>query len=224
MHSMRRLGALTYVQFGSHKDIREMEHELFRSKLKSLVDHAVFSDIVKSSSSGEQPHCSKAMQLVLLGSVQDRRKRVGVAVNDTPQLDPMPQVQKSSEMQKELTQGGRSNFGPTPALQQPPSPNSSSASAPTMEEAPPDPTPPSESLGKTVALVEYGIPFASGGDSSPGDAVRLVCSNCGGKPIYTQSCWGLRCFSCPNITSPWHTMKCAGCGTIRAGLVSTCSC
>ena len=53
-----------------------MEHELFQSKLKPLVDRALISDAIESSCSGEHPHRAAAIELILERSIQDRRERV----------------------------------------------------------------------------------------------------------------------------------------------------
>ena len=53
-----------------------MEHELFQSKLKPLVDRALISDAIESSSSGEHPHRAAAIELILERSIRDRRERV----------------------------------------------------------------------------------------------------------------------------------------------------
>jgi len=53
-----------------------MEHELFQSKLKPLVDEASVLKMIRSISSGENSHRAAAVELVLERSVQERRKRM----------------------------------------------------------------------------------------------------------------------------------------------------
>lgn len=68
-----------------------MEHELFQSKLKPLVDTALLSKMIRSSSSGKNPHRAAAMELIFERSIRERHQRVSTKVRNTLQLDPTPQ-------------------------------------------------------------------------------------------------------------------------------------
>lgn len=75
-----------------------MEYELFQSKLKPLVDDAVFSEIVENSSLGEQPYRAEAMELVLDGSIRGRRERM-VATKKGPQSDSITRPKGGNKIQ-----------------------------------------------------------------------------------------------------------------------------
>ena len=68
-----------------------MEHELFQSKLKALVDRALLSDIIESSSSGEHLHRTVAIELVLERSIQERHEKELAKVKRVSQPDRAPQ-------------------------------------------------------------------------------------------------------------------------------------
>jgi len=75
-----------------------MEHELFRSKLNHLVDIALFSKAIRSSSSGKNPHHTAVMGLIFERSIQERRKRLSTKAKGALPRDPMPQPNRSSEV------------------------------------------------------------------------------------------------------------------------------
>ena len=65
-----------------------MEHDLYWSKLKPLVDRTSLSSIIEGSCSGEHPHRMSAIQLVLDRSIQEHGKRMLVGMKDASQPDP----------------------------------------------------------------------------------------------------------------------------------------
>ena len=83
------------ISCDSHKNVREMEHELFRSKLKSLVDRTLIPSIIEGSSSGEHPHHAVAVWLVLERSTQERRERMS-RIKNASQLD--SQAERNTEV------------------------------------------------------------------------------------------------------------------------------
>ena len=70
----------------SHKDVREMEYQHFRSKLKSLVDRTLIPSIIEGSSSSEHPYHAVAIGLALERSTQERRERMS-KIKNASQLD-----------------------------------------------------------------------------------------------------------------------------------------
>ena len=84
------------IPHASHERVREMEHELFQSKLKPLVDGAPLYDIIESSSLGEHPHRAAVMELILERSVRRCRKGTLSEAKDTPRPDSAPQPKRGS--------------------------------------------------------------------------------------------------------------------------------
>jgi hypothetical protein len=78
-----------------------MEHELFQSKLKRHVDDALLSKIIESSSTGEHPHRTAAMELVIERSVRDRRERMAMKAKNTSRPDLTPQPKGGNAVQQE---------------------------------------------------------------------------------------------------------------------------
>ena len=176
LYNLRWLVAPTYNPRRSHKDVREMEHELFQSKLKLLVDDAVFSEIVENSSSGEQPYRAEAMELVLERSIQECRKRT--IATKSPQLDPTT-LQESPQLPPDP------NVAPTPKMAGV-SPKSSTLSKPPKKSKTKHEEPPA--IPKTNLSSER--------------TVELVCSRCGLRcypscPIFWRcSCSGMTAMKC----------------------------
>lgn len=79
-----------------------MEHELFHSELKHLVERSSLLDIIKDSPSGENPHRVAAMELIFDKIIDDYRERVFSRVDKSPPADPTVQV--------------NSNVGTTPSV------------------------------------------------------------------------------------------------------------
>ena len=54
-----------------------MQHELFYSKLRPLVDDSSLLEIIRSSYSGENPHRAAAMEMIFERSIQEHREVIG---------------------------------------------------------------------------------------------------------------------------------------------------
>ena len=80
---------------GRHEDVRKMEHDPHWSKLKNLVYRTLLSNIIEDSCSGEHPHPTAAIQLVIDRSIQEHSKRMLVGMKDTSQPDPTTQHRSS---------------------------------------------------------------------------------------------------------------------------------
>ena len=74
-----------------------MEHDLFQSKLKPLVDVALLSEMIRSSSSGEHPHRAAAMELIFKGSIRERHERMLMRAKNTLRPDPAPRPTEESK-------------------------------------------------------------------------------------------------------------------------------
>ena len=92
-----------------------MEYELFRSKLKHQADRTLISNIIDSSSSGEHPHRSEAMALVIERSIQERRERMLKKKRDVPSTPTKAGKEtKVGRLKEPLT----TNAGTSPSLEQ----------------------------------------------------------------------------------------------------------
>ena len=153
-----------------------MEHEMFRSKLKPLVDDTVFSEIVENSSSGERPYRAEAMELVLEGSIQECRKRMIATKN--PQSNPTT-LQESPQLPSDPI------VAPTPKMV------GASPKSSTLSKSP--------KKSKTKNEEPPAIPKAN---LSSERTVELVCSRCGLRrypscPIFWScSCSGTTAVKC----------------------------
>ena len=74
-----------------------MEYGLYRFRLKSLVDRALIRNIIESSASGEHPHYSVAMGLVIEKSIQEHRRRVSRKAKKDSKLTSKPEPKTSTE-------------------------------------------------------------------------------------------------------------------------------
>lgn len=202
---------------GRHKDVREMEHELFQSKLKPLVDRALLSDMIESSSSGEHPHRTAAVELILERSIQERRERMSAKVESDLQPDLVPEPKRTT------TTPIPEAKPPAPAPQLPFQPSSSSV--PTLTSAKNETSPNSSSSSKPArkakATGREGPPAHTKVHPGPPDVVvELVCGGCRINHSRSKLCIGLFCPSCP---TGWDIMKCVRCGTIRTEKGETCT-
>ena len=240
----RRFTDLILVPFGRHKGVREMEHELFQSRLKPLVDRALISDIIESSSSGGHPHRTAAMELVIERSIQGRRERMLAKAKSAPQPAPAPQPKNDSETPRvsipkvtppataPAPRPKRSSETMASPIQkvEPPAPAPSPTPQPlpglfdpayAKTEAPPDssssPKPPRGA--KAARHVE--LPADTKVNPPPSEViVELVCEGCRVK-YPRKSLWSdLYCPSCPESSD---IMRCVGCGAIRAKNVRVCT-
>lgn len=202
-----------------HKDIREMEHTLFQSTLKPLVDRALLSDIIGSSSSGEHPYRSAAMVLILERSIQERRERIAAIEKASQPAQPT----KSSEAPRiPIQQAQPTALAPKPPQQPPSNPVSARpAPTPTKYEATPDPPTSSKLAKKVVATRKDGPPTnTTTKPPPPQDTVKLVCVGC--RVGYPRSgLWsGIYCPTCPKHSD---FMGCIRCGTIRNEAGKACT-
>ena len=74
-----------------------MEHKLFHSKFKHLVERSSLLDIIKESPSGENPHRVAAMELIFDKAIDDCRERVFARVDKPPPTDPTVQPNSSEK-------------------------------------------------------------------------------------------------------------------------------
>ena len=188
-----------------------MEHEMFQSKLKPLVDDAVFSEIVEGSSLGEQPYRAEAMKLVLEGSIRERRKRMVATKNPQPDSTTRPKRGKKKRdipIQPPV---------PAPPPQESPQLPSDPIAAHTsgIDGASPESSTLPKPPGKSKTQHEKS-PAISKGNLFSERTVELVCSQCGLErhPFRPMS-------NC--LCEEPHVMKCSECGTTRAGRVDTCT-
>ena len=203
-----------------------MEHELFQSKLKPLVDSALIPYIIENSSSGEHPYRTAALELILEMSIQERRKRVLAKVKtNTSQQDPPPQPKPSSMVPKPPIQQAQP---PVPVPQPQPQPPSGfiahyfarNVSAPTKVEASSGPPTIPKTVMKTEVAQQKEPPADTPKPVPSEDVVELVCMGCGVKQRRHGLASGLYCASCPRSSS---VMRCVGCGIVRAECIKICT-
>ena len=191
-----------------------MEYELFRSKLKPLVDCASIVNIIDNSSSGEHPHRTAAVGLILERSIEERRKRMLEKVQKASQPDPTSQPECSTKTPTGLT--SESQLQPLPLAPVPvpqPLPHSSSssilASAPARTEALLQPSTLSEP--EKEAKVEPKPLASTKTNLSGGHTVKRVCFGCGAvAPSIGCQSHNSPCFYGAHKEPP---LKCTGCGT-----------
>ena len=195
-----------------------MEYELFRSKLKPLVDRASISNIIESSSSGERPHHAAAMGLILERSIQERRQRTSEKAKNTPQPDSTSQPEKRTS----------TPTTPIPPVQPPapaPAPqplsqlSSSSTPAPasTKTETSPSSSAPSEPGEETRAGRKKRYRPNTKTNSTLEHTVKMTCSWC--NPQKSVVGW-YHSILCLNSSLP---LKCDGCGAANIGSAETCT-
>ncbi|KAF9793441.1 hypothetical protein BJ322DRAFT_1155521 [Thelephora terrestris] len=213
-----------------YKDIREMEHELFQSKLKPLVDGALISYIIEGSSSGEHLHRTAALELILERSIQERRKRIlAKAKNNGSQPDATHQPTGSSKTPKVPIQQVQPPT-PTPAPAPQPQPQSYNFIAHYLARTAPAPVKAEASLASSTLPKPVARPEVVQREEPPPEiktnpppsevVVELVCMGCGVKRYRCSLKSGVYCTSCPRSSS---VMRCVGCGTIRAENVKVCA-
>ena len=81
-----------------------MEHELFQSKLKPLVDATLLPRTIRSSSSGESPHRAAAMVSIFGRSIQKYRERVSTDAKNALLVDPTTQPKNSDALDISIPQ------------------------------------------------------------------------------------------------------------------------
>jgi len=218
----------------SHKRVREMEHELFQSKLKASVDGALLSDIIRGCSSGENSYRAAAVELILERSIKERRERTIAKVENTPRLELIPQVERSNE---ESSTSILEVQSPTPSpVPEPPSQLSPMAalgrfSTDGLVSTKPQASLDSLSLAKRAKKAkmrrreEPPVVVKTNPPPPSEDIVQLVCRTCRVKQsrselqfdhVYCKTC---TCFGWPRPS----TMECVGCGRARTGDTEACT-
>jgi len=208
-----------------------MEYELFKSKLKPSVDCALVSGIIRSSSSGLNSHRTAVMELMIEGSIQERRERMFAKGKNSLRPDPTPQVKMTSVvLNMSITEVRTTASVPAP---QPPSqtlPNDATGidTSPASTSAKYNPSPDSSALSgptkkkKGVSRSEKPPADVKMSPSPSGleDFVELECRDCHSKRSRSSLLGGVYCGRIVCLGN----MKCVGCGTIRVGDPNACAC
>jgi len=203
-----------------------MEYELFRSKLKPSIDGASVSGIIRCSSSGLSSHRTAAMELVLEGSVRERRERMPKKAKNSLRLDPTLQAKRTSEApnmsipEVQLPAPAPSQSLPNDATGIVTSPASASAE----HNGPPD-SPALSKRAKRIKVVRSEKPLTDvkTNPSSSENFVEMACQNCGVRQLRSCLWSGLYCNPCPLRLERTTKMKCVGCDTIRVDDVGACT-
>ena len=165
-----------------------MEYELFRSKLKPLVDRTLIPNIIENSSSGEHPHHAVAMGLILESSIQERRERMSKTTNAS-QPDSTPKAEGNTEIENVPIRQALLFVAVPPKL----TPSEPRKVKPLKKLSPPAKTTPSPSREHTVKATCVLCGFTGNGwfhaISCP-DGV-LKCDSCGTK-------WAMGATACAN--------------------------
>ena len=204
-----------------------MEHELFQSKLKPSVDCALLSDVIRSSSSGQNSHRTAAMELLFERSVRACRERAFTKVKGV-RPDPTLQPTMTHEAPSMSTPQIQSPTPPT-ALQ-PTSPSlpdvntgiiMSPIPAVTKHEVSQDSPTLSKTPQKVKEATQHEEPPADAkiNASSSEEIPQLTCQGCGVKQLRSHLRCGIYCDWCPFR----QVMKCVGCGTRRVRDVEACT-
>ena len=116
-----------------------MEYEIYRSKLKPLTNCTLIRTIIETSSSGEHPHHSVALGLIIEKSIQEHRKRTLEKVKNDSQPGSKPEPEARTEAPTTSTPQAKP-LAPEPGSQSVSQSSSSSAlaSASAKTEAPAD--------------------------------------------------------------------------------------
>ena len=207
-----------------------MEYELFRSKLKPSIDGALIPSIIRRSSSGLNSYRTTVMELMIEGSIQERRERVLEKGKKSLLPDPTPQAKRTSEAPN-MSIPEVTSTAPAPAPQLQSQSWSNDATGIVTSPAPasaeyntsPDPSALWRLARKKKRPARYQKPQAdvetNPPPSDPEDFVVLECENCHSKQSRSSLLGGLHCGRLPCLGN----MKCVGCGTIRAGNVDACT-
>ena len=184
-----------------------MEYELFRSKLKPLVNRALIPNIIESSSSGERPHHKVAIGLVLERSIKERRERMS-KIKNTSQPDSTSQVERNAD-----NPAAPISQAQCPASVSAPQRLSQSSSGSDIGPASVTSSTPSEP-GK--GELSEKPPATTTTNPSREHIVELTCAECGA----TGRCSG----SWPHGPGcRGSAFKCAGCGTQWIRGANTCT-
>ena len=187
-----------------------MEYELYRSKLKPLVDRTLIHNVIDSSSSGEHPHRWETMALVFERSIQERRERMLGEVNNVAQFGSTSQPKRSTEAPAVPT----SPVKPlTPVLTPQPPPQSSPIPVLAPASAGTEVSPDSSTLPEPRKELKVGhldVPPANTKTNQPPKKTIGFACDCGA--IVSKSP-GLHGILCTKVSS----LKCTGCGARWAG-------
>ena len=206
----------------SHERIREMEHELFQSRLKPSVESGSVPEIIRSSSSGLDSHRTAALELLFERSIQKRRERMFTRVKDTSRPDPTLQSKVNIEGSIISTPEVKPT-APAHAPQPPqfsPSDASSSFSTRTRSalvnhETPRDLSNPAR---KTKVARFEDPPVNARTNSSPQKViVQLFCKRCGTRQSRKHLRSGVYCGACRG------NVQCTGCWAFRVNDTETCT-
>jgi len=204
-----------------------MEYELFQSKLKPSIDGALISGIIRSSSSGLNPHRTAVMELIIGGSIQERRERMFEKAKNSPRSDPTPQAKRTSEAPNTPIPEAQP-LAPAPASRS--LPNAATGTNPASASAKYNASPDSSALSgpkteKKRATRSEKPPADVKTNLSPSkDFVELECEGCHLKRLRSLP-WGVSCPGCflTSLKSGKNRMKCVGCGTIWVDDVDACT-
>ena len=207
-----------------------MEYELFRSKLKPSVDGALISGIIRSSSSGLNSHRTAVMELMIEGSIHERRERMFEKAKNNPRSDPTPRAKRTS-VAPNISTPEAQPLAPAPTSQPPLQslPNdttvtvtslaSASAEHKTLQDSS-GPLKPAKKI-EGVARSEE-LPADVKTNPSPSeDSVELECETCHLKRSRRCLFFGF-CGQCI-LAENGGKMKCVGCGTVKAYNVDACT-
>ena len=206
-----------------------MEHELFQSELKPLVDSALVPSMIRGSSSGLNSYRAAAMELIFERSIQESNSKMHMEavvraveirrLRRQPQLKsgapdtPTPKIQSSTPATASQSQSQPLLSNDTTGTA------TSLASASADHEASQD----SSALSKPTKKVKVGRegpPADVKMDPSPPEVfVELACWQCNVKQPRSSLRLGTGCSLCP---VGWH-VKCVSCGAFRNGDIDTCT-
>jgi len=196
-----------------------MEYELFQSKLKPSVDGALVSDIIRSSSSGENSHRMAAMELLFERSIQARRDMV-MKDKVSLRLDPTPWQPVTTEPLNVFGMEKQSPITRPPSESLPkavtdPAPASVKCEA---SQDSPAPSEPANRIKKGAQREDPPADTVTNASSSEG-VVDLACPVCYAVQPRKFLRSGVYCHWCFML----NRMKCADCGTIRVTNVEACT-
>ena len=181
-----------------------MEYELFRSKLKPSVDGALVSGIIRSSWSGLNSHRMAVMELIVEGSIRDRRERIFGEAKNSLRSDSIPQAEKASEAPNmSIPEVQLSAPAPAP---QPPSQSLSDdatgiATNPALASVKYNTSPDSPALSKRAKRIKVARSEKPPADfktnlSPSEDSVELECEGCHSKRSRSSLWGGASCTWC----------------------------
>jgi len=206
-----------------------MEYELFRSKLKPSIDGASISGMIRGSSSGVNSHRTAAMELIIEGSIQERRERMFAEAKNSLRPDLTPQPKRTSEARNisvPEVQPPAPAPAPTPQLPAQSLPNNTTGTVTSPKSASSKYKASEDSWNsskpaKNIKIVQREEPPADvkTNPSSSDDFVELVCWVCSARQLRSRLWDGVYCSPCPLLVK----MRCVGCDTIRVDDVRACT-